>query len=204
MIDDRTQYLSLPLPHKDNLLEDDVLRLREAFSALDEDALAKNGQIAAAKQLAAPPASAAEVEAGIATGKFVSPATLAGATIDVGQIKNLTVWMDYVLPAVNADGTIPVRYEHLEHPAPDRAFTPRVAVISRSPCLYSVSDMEAGGFILRLFRPDGRPGVNVGTYDEAGALQCSADAECGRAGMPHVYAALSLPMNMQQQEKNNE
>ncbi|NCC85404.1 MAG: hypothetical protein EOM03_14930 [Clostridia bacterium] len=35
MIDDRTPYLDLPLPHPDNLLTDDVLRLREALVAVD-------------------------------------------------------------------------------------------------------------------------------------------------------------------------
>lgn len=35
MIDDRTSHLNLPLPHKDNLLEEDVERLRDAFDALD-------------------------------------------------------------------------------------------------------------------------------------------------------------------------
>lgn len=35
MIDESTSYLGLPLPHADNLLEEDVLRLREALSRLD-------------------------------------------------------------------------------------------------------------------------------------------------------------------------
>lgn len=35
MIDDRTPHLDLPLPHLNNLLQDDVPRLRAAFSALD-------------------------------------------------------------------------------------------------------------------------------------------------------------------------
>lgn len=36
MIDDRTSHLDLPLPHINNLLEDDVSRLRQAFTALDD------------------------------------------------------------------------------------------------------------------------------------------------------------------------
>ncbi|MBB3017727.1 hypothetical protein FHR70_000767 [Microvirga lupini] len=36
MIDDRTPALQLPLPHADNYLDDDVARLREAFTSLDE------------------------------------------------------------------------------------------------------------------------------------------------------------------------
>ena len=35
MIDDRTPYLDLPLPHPDNLLSDDVGRLRQAVITLD-------------------------------------------------------------------------------------------------------------------------------------------------------------------------
>lgn len=35
MIDDRTPNLNLPLPHAENLLIDDVGRLREALSGLD-------------------------------------------------------------------------------------------------------------------------------------------------------------------------
>ena len=38
MIDEKTTYLKLPLPHPDNLLEDDVLRLRETLQGLDADA----------------------------------------------------------------------------------------------------------------------------------------------------------------------
>lgn len=36
MIDDRTGFLGLPLPHEDNELDVDVVRLRSAFTALDE------------------------------------------------------------------------------------------------------------------------------------------------------------------------
>lgn len=35
MIDEKTSYLELPLPHADNLLEEDVLRLRNALSIVD-------------------------------------------------------------------------------------------------------------------------------------------------------------------------
>ena len=38
MIDEKTTYLKLPLPHPDNLLEDDVLRLRETLQGLDAEA----------------------------------------------------------------------------------------------------------------------------------------------------------------------
>lgn len=38
MIDTTTAYLKLPLPHEDNLLTDDVTRLREAFTGLDDHA----------------------------------------------------------------------------------------------------------------------------------------------------------------------
>ena len=38
MIDEKTTYLKLPLPHPDNLLEDDVLRLRETLQGLDANA----------------------------------------------------------------------------------------------------------------------------------------------------------------------
>lgn len=37
LTDDRTVNSNLPLPHKDNLLDDDVERLRSAFTALDAD-----------------------------------------------------------------------------------------------------------------------------------------------------------------------
>lgn len=35
MIDDRTEHLNLPLPHPDNLLKNDVVRIKESFIALD-------------------------------------------------------------------------------------------------------------------------------------------------------------------------
>lgn len=35
MIDDRTTHLSLPLPSVDNYINDDVVRLREAITAID-------------------------------------------------------------------------------------------------------------------------------------------------------------------------
>ena len=35
MIDDRTAYLDLPLPHATNLLDEDVVRLRSALAAVD-------------------------------------------------------------------------------------------------------------------------------------------------------------------------
>ena len=38
MIDEKTSYLKPPLPHPDNLLEDDVLRLRETLQGLDANA----------------------------------------------------------------------------------------------------------------------------------------------------------------------
>lgn len=36
MTDDRTPYLGLPLPHPNNMLSEDVLRLRQALSGIDE------------------------------------------------------------------------------------------------------------------------------------------------------------------------
>ena len=35
MIDNKTDHLLLPLPHGDNQLQDDVLRLRAALTAID-------------------------------------------------------------------------------------------------------------------------------------------------------------------------
>lgn len=40
MINDRTAHLSLPLPHVDNLLAEDVERLRQAWNAVDAKFLA--------------------------------------------------------------------------------------------------------------------------------------------------------------------
>lgn len=37
MTDDRTAGRSYPLPHRDNHLQDDLLRLRAAFDAIDAD-----------------------------------------------------------------------------------------------------------------------------------------------------------------------
>ncbi|MCL2458958.1 MAG: hypothetical protein FWF31_09000, partial [Desulfobulbus sp.] len=45
MQDDRTQHLNLPLPHKDNTLDEDLPRLRAALAGLDDAA----GQAAAAQ-----------------------------------------------------------------------------------------------------------------------------------------------------------
>lgn len=36
MRDDRTPNLSIPLPHPDNSLEEDVARLRDAFQRVDQ------------------------------------------------------------------------------------------------------------------------------------------------------------------------
>ena len=60
MIDEKTTYLKLPLPHPDNLLEDDVLRLRETLQGLDANAKAQSddlrGLLAAAVTSAFSPA----------------------------------------------------------------------------------------------------------------------------------------------------
>ena len=45
MIDEKTTYLKLPLPHPDNLLEDDVLRLRETLQGLDANAKAQSDDL---------------------------------------------------------------------------------------------------------------------------------------------------------------
>lgn len=45
MIDDRTQNLNLPLPHKNNLLSDDVERLRETIVEIDQDSKEKSEQL---------------------------------------------------------------------------------------------------------------------------------------------------------------
>ena len=47
MIDNRTGYLSLPLPHEDNFLEDDVGRLRDALENLDDYARETDASLAA-------------------------------------------------------------------------------------------------------------------------------------------------------------
>ena len=96
MQDDRTAHLGLPLPHAQNTLDEDLPRLRQAFAALDENA---------ASQAAAVPiaASQADVDAGELTGKFVSPATLAGTKIKAAQIDGVldigNVPDEAVLPA---------------------------------------------------------------------------------------------------------
>ena len=67
-IDNKTKHLNLPLPHEDNLLEEDVLRLREAFSGLDahaeqtEDALAGKADAAAVSAALATKADAAATQ----------------------------------------------------------------------------------------------------------------------------------------------
>jgi hypothetical protein len=78
--DDRTNYLDLPLPYKDNLLELDVERLRSAFQVVDQFAALVGARI---------PASAAEVAAGTNAVKYISPLTLAGASINAAQINGV-------------------------------------------------------------------------------------------------------------------
>jgi hypothetical protein len=75
MRDDRTPYLNLPLPNQGNTLSEDLPRLRQAFSMLDENAA---GMPSAATQ--------AEVTAGLNAVKYVSPLTLSGARIKAAQI----------------------------------------------------------------------------------------------------------------------
>ena len=50
MIDDRTPYLDLPLPHPDNLLSEDVGRLRQAVITLDAGFQEQASQVQTALQ----------------------------------------------------------------------------------------------------------------------------------------------------------
>ena len=50
MIDDRTPYLDLPLPHPDNLLSEDVGRLRQAVTTLDAGFQEQASQVQTALQ----------------------------------------------------------------------------------------------------------------------------------------------------------
>lgn len=47
MIDDRTAHLALPLPHPDNLLDEDVQRLRQAIAGLEDAFVRQDARIAA-------------------------------------------------------------------------------------------------------------------------------------------------------------
>ena len=62
MIDDRTSHLNLPLPHAENLLIDDVPRLRSALSGLDAAIAAQTASVDAAIA-----AQTASVDAAIGT-----------------------------------------------------------------------------------------------------------------------------------------
>ena len=53
MIDEKTPHLKLPLPHADNLLEDDVSRLRESLTVLDTQAQLMDERLAEAAETAA-------------------------------------------------------------------------------------------------------------------------------------------------------
>lgn len=46
MIDERTPNLALPLPHAENLLEDDVQRIRQALTGLDAAVAQQQAQAA--------------------------------------------------------------------------------------------------------------------------------------------------------------
>jgi hypothetical protein len=48
MIDDRTGHLNLPLPHPDNLLKNDVNRIREAVTGLDSAIQNQDSSVSAA------------------------------------------------------------------------------------------------------------------------------------------------------------
>lgn len=53
MIDDRTTHLNLPLPHSQNVMTDDVGRMRDAFSAIDSAIFGKQAQLSYSPQDAA-------------------------------------------------------------------------------------------------------------------------------------------------------
>lgn len=80
MIDDKTPNLQLPLPHEDNLLEDDVNRLRAALTLVDTEVKTAGTKAAWAtvsgKPATFPPATHAHAYADV-TGK---PATFPPAT----------------------------------------------------------------------------------------------------------------------------
>lgn len=88
MIDDKTPNLQLPLPHEDNLLEDDVNRLRAALTLVDTEVKTAGTKAAWAtvsgKPATFPPATHAHAYADV-TGKpgTFPPATHAHAYADV-------------------------------------------------------------------------------------------------------------------------
>lgn len=51
MIDDKTTNLELPLPHQSNNLEDDVLRLREALTGIDNILASDDPELSTLQQL---------------------------------------------------------------------------------------------------------------------------------------------------------
>ena len=102
-VDNRTKHLNLPLPHEDNLLEEDVLRLGEAFSGLDahaeriDEALAGKADAAAVNSALAAKADTAAVDAALAgksdaqsTQAAISTHAAKSAASEVGHVQLAT------------------------------------------------------------------------------------------------------------------
>ncbi|WP_165071093.1 hypothetical protein, partial [Desulfovibrio sp. ZJ200] len=88
MPDEKTPHLNLPLPHADNLLEEDVLRLREALALVDGSAAQTAADLAAQREtsaaqraaLAGVQARAAELETWASAQEQAQAATAAALT----------------------------------------------------------------------------------------------------------------------------
>ena len=89
MIDEKTTYLKLPLPHPDKLLEDDVLRLRETLQGLDANAKAQSDDL---RGLLAAAVTSAFSPAGSRTGVIAKGADYTVPAYPVGN-KRLRVYL---------------------------------------------------------------------------------------------------------------
>jgi hypothetical protein len=106
--DNRTSHLNLPLPHQDNLLEEDVGRLRDAFVGLDtyagqtDAALSDKADAAATSAALATKADASAIEAALA-GKADAQSTQAAITAHAA--KSAVSEVGHVQLATDAEAT---------------------------------------------------------------------------------------------------
>lgn len=97
MIDERTPNLSLPLPHPENLLTEDVARLRQALSGIDGELASVGAQVAGAVQ---------SVDAALAAQQSSVNAALA-SMLDDSTTSTTRTWSSNKISAALANSKIP-------------------------------------------------------------------------------------------------
>lgn len=108
MIDERTPSLNLPLPHPDNQLEDDVVRLRQAFNDLDTYCDQLTDDTAAAAAAAA--AAQSTADAGVASAAGANAAAAAAQDTADAAIPATEKAAPFGVAPLDAQGRIPMAH----------------------------------------------------------------------------------------------